>query len=81
MKYDNENNFEKLAVALEDERDNLMSSQRKREYDVIIRRCRDGSYHDFKSELATPKMQMIADLREAGLDQEAQRVMNGDYDQ
>ena len=81
MKYDNEEKFEQLAARLENERGTLLSSQMRTKYTVIIDRCRDGSYHDFDTELATPKIQMINDLRDAHLNYDAQAVMNGDYDQ
>lgn len=81
MKYQNEKRFEELAARLEIERGTLLSSEMRTKYTKIIDRCRDGSYHDFATELATPKMEMINDLRDAHLNHDAQNVMNGDYDQ
>lgn len=81
MKYDNEEKFEQLAARLETERGTLLSSQMRTKYTKIIDRCRDGSYHDFASELATPKMEMVNDLRDAHLNHDAQNVIDGHYDQ
>lgn len=50
-------------------------------FNVIIRRCRDQQYHDFLTDLATPKMQMITDLQAAGLEDEVILVKEGYYDE
>lgn len=47
----------------------------------IIDKARDGCYHDFESELATPKMQLVKDLQEAGFDDLVEKVKLGDYDE
>lgn len=39
-----------------------------------------GYYHDFESELAFPEMQLVADLRKLGLEELAQRVIDGEFD-
>lgn len=60
----------------------------KREYseaqikraDEIVERAKTGYYHDFDSELPAPKMQLHADLLEAGLVEIDQKMQNGDYD-
>ena len=75
MKYENEGKFEELAQKLE------KMSKHNQKFNAIIYRCRTGAYHDFLSNLATPKMQMVTDLRAAGLEDDAQAVINGEYDQ
>lgn len=59
---------------------------------AMIQRARDGYYHDFLSPLATPEMQLVADLRELAskpatprnsrdlLRELAQAVIDGEYD-
>lgn len=47
----------------------------------IIYRARAGWYHDFESELVTPKMQLVIDLKQAGLDDLVEKVKLGDYDE
>lgn len=49
-------------------------------YAKIIKRCRNGHYHDFATKAATPKMDMHHDLLEAGLTEVDQRMQNGDFD-
>jgi hypothetical protein len=58
----------------------------------MIQKARDGYYHDFLSPLATPEMQLVADLRELAsqpatprnsrdlLRELAQAVINGEHD-
>lgn len=46
----------------------------------IMANAQKGMYHDFDSELATPKMQLHADLLEVGLVEIDQKMQNGDYD-
>jgi len=50
----------------------------KRAY--IEQRAKAGVYHDFDSELATPKIQLVADLQAAGFVDLAQKVVDGAYD-
>lgn len=73
MKYENEHKFTELADRLE--------SLDPERYALIIERCRNGEYHDFKSSMATPKMQMVSDLRDQDRNDIAQKVINGEYDQ
>jgi hypothetical protein len=44
------------------------------------RMARAGRYDDFESELATPIVQLVADLREAGREDLAKRAINGEWD-
>lgn len=60
--------------------DHLESYDSER-YAVIIERCRSGQYDDFMSDFATPKMQMVSDLRDQDRNDIAQKVINGEYDQ
>lgn len=46
----------------------------------IITRAKRGYYHDFDTTIATPKVQLVADLNAAGFDDLAQKAMDGDYD-
>jgi hypothetical protein len=50
----------------------------KREY--VLKRALKGVYHDFDTELATPKLQLVADLRQAGFEDLADRTIAGEYD-
>lgn len=63
---------EKLALALEELDDPRVKP--------LYWRARRGYYHDFLSPLAMPEMQLVQDLRELGLEQFAQRVINGEFD-
>lgn len=47
----------------------------------IIELAKEGHYHDFQSDIAMPKMQLIEDLREAGLTELVQKVADGVYDE
>ena len=38
------------------------------------------AYHDFKSESATPCVDLVRDLQKAGLEALAKRAMNGEFD-
>lgn len=49
-------------------------------YQKIIKRCRNGHYHDFASKAATPKMDMHRDLLEVGLIDVDRRMQNGEFD-
>lgn len=46
----------------------------------MIRRAREDYYHDFKSPLAMPEMQLLNDAREHGLTAIAEGVMEGRWD-
>jgi len=48
----------------------------KRAY--VMKRAIDGVYHDFDSELETPKMQLVLDLTAAGFGDLADKARNGD---
>jgi len=47
----------------------------------IIAKAKAGYYHDFESPVATPKMELVKDLRDVGFTDIASRVINGDYDE
>jgi hypothetical protein len=47
---------------------------------AMITAARAGCYDDFKSESATPIMDLVRDLRQAGLTHLAQRAMDGEFD-
>lgn len=49
--------------------------------DDLILRARTGYYHDFKSPLACPKIQLVNDLMRHGLVQLAQEVKQGKFDE
>jgi hypothetical protein len=46
----------------------------------MIAAAREGYYDDYKSPLAFPLSQLVADCREHGLTAIADAAMNGDYD-
>ena len=51
---------------------------------VIIEKAKKGVYHDFETPLATPKVQLVSDLKEVKLkltDDIAQRVVHGEFDE
>jgi hypothetical protein len=47
---------------------------------AMIERARQGYYDDYKSPLATPIIQLVNDIREAGHPEFAQRVIDGEFD-
>ena len=47
---------------------------------LLLKRAAAGHYHDFDSELAAPKMQLVEDLRLAGFEDLAQKTIDGGYD-
>lgn len=63
---------EKLALALEELGDSRVKP--------TMWRARRGYYHDFLSPLATPEVALVAELRELGFPDFAQRVINGEFD-
>lgn len=46
----------------------------------MVTLARENHYHDFKSPLATPEMQLLADAREHGLTTIAEGVLTGKWD-
>jgi hypothetical protein len=46
----------------------------------MIARARGGFYDEFKSDLATPIVQLVQDAREAGLKGIAERAIDGEFD-
>jgi hypothetical protein len=60
---------EKLSAVLRDAGLNEMSA-----------RAAVGYYDDYESELATPCIQLVTDLRAAGREDLAKRAMNGEWD-
>lgn len=46
----------------------------------LIRRTRAGVYHDTASALAAPKLSLVAELNERGLDDLAECAKRGRYD-
>lgn len=57
-----------------------LESKDAEKYAKIIKRCRNGHYHDFATKVATPKMDMHRDLLEVGLTDIDEKMQNGDYD-
>lgn len=60
-------------------RHDLTEIQRK-SIKVMIQLAKKGHYHDFDTELATPKMALHKDLLSVGLTDIDQKMQNGDYD-
>lgn len=48
---------------------------------AMIRRAREGAYHDFESTQATPKVNLVRDLKAFGFNDLVTRVMQGDFDE
>jgi hypothetical protein len=61
--------------------DDLLRKPYSLERDRILQEAYAGGYHDFDSELATPKVQLVQDLRGAGFEDLAQRTIDGAYDE
>lgn len=68
---------EKLARAIEEKVGKGVPTNHVK---ALIKRARAGYYDEFDGELATPLIQLVADLRQAGWPEMAQRVINGDFD-
>lgn len=49
-------------------------------YARLIKRCRNGHYHDFATKVATPKMDMHQDLLAVGLTDIDKRMQEGEFD-
>lgn len=54
---------------------------RHRMVKYMIAKAKEGYYHDFKSKITTPKLQLIKDLQVVGLDSIANLVMEGEFDE
>jgi hypothetical protein len=67
-----ESSTERLVQALEQATDPNLAE--------MIAKARAGYYHEYKSPLPMPLLQLVADLRAAGHEDLAQRVINGDFD-
>lgn len=65
--------FFTLAAKLEELNEN--------KYKRIILHCREGVYDDYVTQVACPKIQMVGDLRTVGLNDLADKVIDGEYDQ
>ena len=59
---------------------NELESEDPDRYKKIIKRCRNGHYHDFATKIAMPKMEMHRDLLEVGLVSVDERMQNGEFD-
>lgn len=49
-------------------------------YGRLIKRCRNGHYHDFATKVATPKMDMHQDLLAVELTDIDKRMQQGEFD-
>jgi hypothetical protein len=47
---------------------------------AILKRAGAGHYHDFETEIAAPKIQLVTDLRDAGFMDLAEKTIDGAYD-
>lgn len=79
-KNDNLPTTERLAQALETCRKTVTTSGHRLRLEAMIHRARIGFYDDFKSDLATPLLYLVEHARQIGLDDIAQRVMDGEFD-
>ena len=46
----------------------------------MIDKAKAGGYDDYESQSATPIVDLVRDLKQAGIDWLAERAMNGDFD-
>jgi len=60
--------------------DDLLTKPASPLRDAIIRRAKRGHYHDLETTVATPKMELDYDLRQAGFNDLADKARAGDYD-
>lgn len=58
----------------------VISNEMLPKLNAIIKKAKEGFYHDFDTPIATPKMQLHFDLLDAGLTQIDHKMQNGDYD-
>lgn len=70
---------DKLIAALEIEV-KLLPSSKADAGALILDRAKKFYYHDFKSPLGAPKMQLVSDLNQIGMQTLANRVVRGDFD-
>jgi hypothetical protein len=59
----------------------LLQKPQSVQRDRIIERASQGVYHDFETQLATPKVVLICALRDAGFDDLAEKTKQGAYDE
>jgi hypothetical protein len=67
---------EKLARALIERKGSAYDPR----VDAMIKKARLGLYDDFESELETPIMHLVSDLKIVGYEDLAERAMNGEFD-
>ena len=48
--------------------------------DELLRWAREGRYHDFKSSIPFPKIELVQDLTQYGYDDLARKAKRGEYD-
>jgi hypothetical protein len=58
----------------------LMKKPRDAFRDQLIANAHAGLYHDFKTTLATPKVQLVSDLTRYGYRDLARKTIRGEYD-
>lgn len=59
---------------------NELEAKDPAKYAKVIKRCRNGHYHDFATKVAFPKMDMHTDLLSVGLTDVDERMQEGDFD-
>lgn len=75
------NSSRKLQLALQDAAIAIPTAEpRKRKVWEMSERAGTGYYSDYNSPLATPCIQLVADLRALGLEELAKRAIDGDFD-
>ena len=60
--------------------EDLLRKPRNSLRDELVKNALAGRYHDFKTTLAAPKVQLVADCQRFGYDDIARKAMRGDYD-
>lgn len=69
-----------MGTTTQDLVSDLQTKPRSFTRDSLIALARNGYYHDFKSELVAPKIQLAIDLMKAGYSDLADQVQQGAYD-
>jgi hypothetical protein len=70
-----------LVLMLETALEGAHSFEIKLKIERILDKAKTGYYHDYKSPINFPKLQLVDDLVGAGLEELADIVMRGEFDE
>ena len=59
----------------------LMERPDSLQRDVMVKRAKAGDYHDFESQIPSPKVMLHRDATLAGYEEIAEKAFNGEYDE